>query len=130
MTECCDNFSASTVSVDRLPNPIWRAHDACGYKAAYKGLVGTNYPDFVPVKLGAAPGTVEPALDGVGAIGFVPGGKSPVVAGDENLTVVRSAAEVAWADMAPAVGASLTDHAAWWAIHMELAKAGIYVTFG
>lgn len=129
MSDCCNDFASTATVVDRIPNPIWRAHDDCGYKAQYKGVVGLNYPRFMPVKAGAAPGTVEPAPDGVGAIGFSDTAKEPVVAGDENITVVRRAAEVAWADMAPAVGAVATDAAAWWAVHVELAKAGIYVAF-
>lgn len=129
MSDCCDNFSTTITEVDREPNPIWRAHDDCGYKGVYKGLVGTNYPAFMPVKFGAAPFTIEPAPDGVDAIGFVSGGATPVVVGGENLTVVRKAAEVSWADMAPAVGAVATNAAAFWAVHQELAKVGIYVTF-
>ena len=126
---CCNEFSTASTSADRLPNPIWRADDDCGYKAVYKGVVGSSYPRFVPVKPGTAPGTVEPAPDGVNAIGFCDTAKEPVAAGDENLTIVRSAAEVAWADMAPAVGELASDQSAWWAVHIELAKAGIFVAF-
>ena len=122
MTDCCDNFATTITMADREANPIWRAHDDCGYKAQYKGLVGTDYPAFMPVKFGATPGTVEPAPDGVDAIGFISSGAVPVVAGAENLTVVQFAAEVAWADVAVAVGASPTDQAAWWAMAANLAN--------
>jgi hypothetical protein len=126
---CCDTFGQSTATADRLPNPIIRDHDECGYPVAFKGVVGTNYPDNVPVKLGAVPGTVEPALDGVGAIGIVTTPKEPVVAGSEVLTVKTFVAEMAWADIATAVGASPTDQAAWWAMVPNLINVVKYLKF-
>ena len=129
MSDCCNDFAQSVTTVEREPNPIWRAHDDCGYKAVYKGLVGSNYPRFMPVKAGAAPGTVEPAPDGVDAIGVTDTAKAPVVLGAEGLTIIRHAADISWADMAPAVGELATDQAAWWAVHVELAKIGVFVSF-
>lgn len=129
MTDCCTEFGTVQTLADREPNPIWKAHDDCGYQAAYKGLVGTSYLAFMPVRAGAAPGTVEPALDGVDAIGLALSTKDPVVLGNESITVARSIANASWADVAAAIGADPLDPAAWWPIHIELAKAGVYIAF-
>ena len=126
---CCDNFAQTSASADRLPNPIIRDHDECGYPVPFKGVVGTNYPDNMPVKLGTAPGTVEPAPDGVDAIGIVTTPKEPVVAGSEVLTVKTFVAEMDWADIAAAVGASPTDQAAWWAMVPNLINVVKYLKF-
>jgi hypothetical protein len=128
MSDCCTDFATTTASVDREPNPIWIAHDDCGYKAQYKGPVGTQFNRFMPVKPGAAPGELVPALNGVDAIGFADVTKL-TTATDQEITVVRKAASVAWADVALAVGASAFNQAAWWAVHVQMAKIGIYVTF-
>lgn len=128
MTECCDNFSTVTTSAERLPNPIWEAHDDCGYKAQRKGVAGTQYKAFMPVKFGTVPGTVVPALDGVDAIGF-----STVdllaTATNNNVSVVQFAYRVDWADVALAVGASPTDPAAWWAMVANLKNVIKTLTF-
>jgi hypothetical protein len=128
MSDCCADFSTTVDSATRTPAPIWIAHDDCGYKALYTGVVGTSYPRFMPVKFGTAPNTVVPAPTGVGAIGL-----SDVAllatALDKGIPTIRKAANVAWADVAAAIGAAPTSQAAWWPIHQELAKVGIFVSF-
>ena len=127
MTDCCTGFSTTTTSAERSGNALFRALDDCGDKAIYLGVVGTQYADMMPVKFGAAPNTVEPALDGVDAIGFVNG--DPLASAKNPMLSVTRTGHVKWADVAPAVGESPTDAAAWWAIHQEMAKANVYVEF-
>jgi hypothetical protein len=129
MSDCCDNFTTTApLTATRVPNCIVRTHDDCGYKASYKGKASANFPEFVPVKFGTAPGELEPALDGVDAIGIA-SGELLAATVDRRMSVYRNVAEISWSCMAPAVGALPTDAAAWWAIHKELAKVGIFVTF-
>lgn len=129
MSDCCNDFAVTTAAATREPNPIWRAHDDCGYKAVYKAAAaGVQFNRFMPVKPGTAPGTVVPAPDGVDAIGLADVTKL-TTATDLNVTVVRKAAEVSWADVAAAIGASPTSQAAWWPVHVEMAKIGVYITF-
>lgn len=128
MSDCCNDFVSTVTTADRLPNPIWIAHDDCGYPATYKGVVGTQYNKFMPVKFGATPGTVEPALDGVDAIGISMDTKL-ASATDANLHIVQFASTMAWADIAAAVGASPTDAAAYWAMLQNLHGVVKTITF-
>lgn len=126
---CCDTFEQTTASADRLPNPIIRDHDECGYPVAFNGVVGTNYPENMPVKLGTVVGTVLPAPDGVDAIGIVSSPKVPVVAGSTVLNIKTFVAEMDWADLAVAVGASPTSQSAWWAMVPNLINVVKYLKF-
>ncbi len=126
MSDCCDEFVTTKTSASRIPSPIVRMHDDCGYRAAYKGAVGVQFNRFMPVKAGTAPGTVEPSPTGVDAIGI-----SDVTllttATKQVIPVLRHVAEINWADMAASVGSTATNAADWWAVHQNLAKIGIYV---
>lgn len=129
MVECCAGFSSTETTAERGPNPLFRALDDCGDKAIYTAPAATQFRMMMPVKpVVGTPGRVEPALDGVGAIGFSNEDKLTVAAG-EMLSVTRTAGAIKWADVAVAIGALPTSQAAWWPIHIELAKANIYVEF-
>lgn len=129
MVDCCDGFSSTLTSAERGPNPLFRALDDCGDKAIYTAPAATQFRVHMPVKfVPGTPGRVTPALDGADAIGVSNEDKLTVGAG-EMLSVTRTAGAIKWIDVAAAIGADPTSQAAWWPIHIALAKANIYVEF-
>lgn len=128
MVDCCDGFSSNITTAERGPNPLFRALDDCGDKAVFTAPAATQFRVHMPLKfVPGTPGRMTPALDGVDAVALSNEDKLTVGAG-ALLSVTRTG-HVKWADVAAAIGASPTSQAAWWPIHIALAKANIYVEF-
>lgn len=125
MSECCNEFTSTTDAATRTPNPKLMPLDECNNKHDYLAVAGA-YEWGMPVRPTANPNEVEPAPDGVDAIG-ISTCSTTAVAGDK-ITIARTG-RLRWSDMAAGIGQSPTDQAAWWAVHVELAKLNIYVEF-
>lgn len=124
---CCGGFQSTCIEVEITKGPQVRPLDGCGDRAAYYIAADADCSALMPVKLGAEPGMVEPAPDGVGAIGFIVAAGDPQEGTDVRCITIQRTGHLCWADLAPVVGSTVADKAAWWAIHAELAKPNIYV---
>lgn len=119
----CTFPEPTTIEAERHPLP--HAYERlCMGEVSYLAAAGNDFLPFMPVKLSAAtPFTVEPALDGVDAIGVVHNSMVMAATGDERVGVI-SMAEVPFEPLAVAIGEdpeTITD-AAYWAVYVELLK--------
>lgn len=122
---CCFGFQTNCTTTTVTPNIKTRPLDDCGDKCVYLTDGESDYPKMMPVKFGPAPGTVIPCPDGVGAFGII---LCPAM-GPQQPVMIQRTGHVCWTDIACALGADPKDAAAWWAIHVALAEANIYVEF-
>lgn len=124
---CCNKFEQNEYSATRSGNPIFKGFDKCGDKATYRALAGAEYAVGIPVKLSDTVGVVEPALDGVDAIGISLSTFSSATANDEIF--VHRTGHIWWQDIAEGLGKDPNSESDWWEMHKALIKTNIYVEF-
>ncbi len=125
---CCDeNIKMTTTIAEKTAGFQMRPLQGCGNKQAYKAKIGATFKQGMPVKFSDEPNTVEPALDGVGAIGISHANIANATA--DSKVIVQQTGWIYWSEMAETIGKDVKSQDDWWAIHKELAKANIYTEF-
>lgn len=127
---CCFGFETNTVAAQRVSGQIFRGIDYCE-REALEAVPGSAFAFGTPVKWNATLDMIEPALDGVDAIGLSLGTAASTEAGDQIL--VQFIGRIYWSELAPALGFSglldAANRAAFLPIRAELMKSNIYVEF-
>ncbi len=124
---CMQDVGVSTTTAEKTSGFTMRPLNDCGNKLIYKAKAGATFKQGMPVKFADEPNTVEPSLDGVGAIGI--SHADIATATDDDTVLTQQTGWIYWSEMAQAVGKDVKSKDDWWAIHKELAKANIYTEF-
>ncbi len=127
MSCCNQNIEMTTTTAEKTAGFQMRPLNDCGNKQVYKAKIGATFKQGMPVKFADEPNTVEPALDGVGAIGISHANIANATA--DSKVIVQQTGWIYWSEMAGVVGKDVKSQDDWWAIHKELAKANIYTEF-